>query len=137
MTKTGENLIAGRGGNLAGNSSHHQPPARVLVVDDEPSALKLLCLILNTPAFHCTAANNGEEALVALHREHFDAVISDLCMPGIGGMEVLAEARRQDRHVAFVVTTGVDDVEVGVQVMRSGADDYLVKPLTERGSRRP
>jgi putative nucleotidyltransferase with HDIG domain len=52
-------------------------------------------------------------------------------MPGIGGMEVLAEARRQDRHVAFVVTTGVDDVEVGVQAMRSGADDYLVKPLTE------
>jgi putative nucleotidyltransferase with HDIG domain len=86
---------------------------------------------VNKSAFHCTPANSGEEALVALQREPFDAVISDLCMPGISGMEVLAEARRQDRHVAFVVTTGVDDVEVGVQAMRSGADDYLVKPLTE------
>jgi DNA-binding NtrC family response regulator len=103
----------------------------VLVVDDEPAALKLLCLILNAAAFHCTSTNNGEEALVALQRERFDAVISDLCMPGIGGMEVLAEARRRDPHVAFVVTTGVDDVEVGVQAMRSGADDYLVKPLME------
>jgi putative nucleotidyltransferase with HDIG domain len=131
MTKTGETLTVATEGNRVSNSSHHAPAARVLLVDDEPAALKLLCLILNTPAFHCTAANNGEEALVALQRDQFDAVISDLCMPGIGGMEVLAEARRRDPHVAFVVTTGVDDVEVGVQAMRSGADDYLVKPLTE------
>src|SRR5258708_13538871 len=76
-------------------------------------------------------ASNGEEGLVALQREGFDAVISDLQMPGIGGMELLAEARRWQPHVAFLVTTGVDDVDVGVQAMRSGADDYLVKPLLE------
>lgn len=128
MIKT---VIGGTGDNLDGSSSEQSAAARVLVVDDEPSALKLLCLILKASSFHCTPANNGEEALVALQREHFDAVISDLCMPGIGGMEVLAEARQRDRHVAFVVTTGVDDVEVGVQAMRSGADDYLVKPLIE------
>lgn len=117
--------------NLGADSPERSLTARVLVVDDEPAALKLLCLILNAPAFHCTNANNGEEALVALQRGRFDAVVSDLCMPGIGGMEVLAEARRRDRHVAFVVTTGIDDVEVGVKAMRSGADDYLVKPLME------
>lgn len=133
MTKFGQNPTEKTAGNLAGDSSDQQSPADVLVVDDEPAALKLLCLFLETPAFHCTAANNGEEALVALQRKQFDAVISDLCMPGIGGMEVLAEARQRDPHVAFVVTTGVDDVEVGVQAMRSGADDYLVKPLMESG----
>ncbi|MGH7745292.1 MAG: HD-GYP domain-containing protein, partial [Candidatus Dormibacteria bacterium] len=53
------------------------------------------------------------------------------CMPGIGGMALLAEARRQHPYVAFLVTTGVDDVDVGVQAMRSGADDYLVKPIME------
>ena len=131
MTKTEQYLTAGTTGDLVSNSADHAHAARVLVVDDEPAALKLLCLFLKTPAFRCTAANNGEEALVALQREPFDAVISDLCMPGIGGMEVLAEARQRDRHVAFMVTTGVDDVEVGVQAMRAGADDYLVKPLTE------
>lgn len=105
--------------------------ARVLVVDDELPALRLLSLMLSAPAFHCTTASNGEEALAALQRHQFDAVISDLSMPGIGGMELLAEARRQHPHVAFLLTTGVDDVEVGVQAMRSGADDYLVKPLLE------
>lgn len=46
-------------------------------------------------------------------------------------MELIAEAHRQHPHTAFLVTTGVDDVEVGVRAMRSGADDYLVKPLGE------
>jgi len=104
---------------------------RVLAVDDEPAACKLLSLFLPSPEFQCTTAINGEEALVALQRERFDAVISDLRMPGLGGMELLAEARRRHPHMAFLVTTGVDDVEVGVQAMRSGADDYLIKPLLE------
>jgi putative nucleotidyltransferase with HDIG domain len=104
---------------------------RVLVVDDELAACKLLSIILPSPDYYCAMASNGEEGLVALQREGFDAVISDLQMPGIGGMELLAEARRRQPHVAFLVTTGVDDVDVGVQAMRSGADDYLVKPLLE------
>ena len=46
-------------------------------------------------------------------------------------MELLMEVRHQHPHIAFLVTTGVDDVDVGVKAMRSGADDYLVKPLHE------
>ena len=112
-------------------SSDHRPVTRVLAVDDEPAARKLLSLILCPPAFRCTTASNGEEALVALQREHFDAVISDLQMPGISGMEVLTEVRRLYPHMTFLVTTGVDDVDVGVRAMLYGADDYLVKPLFE------
>jgi response regulator RpfG family c-di-GMP phosphodiesterase len=104
---------------------------RVLTVDDEPAACKLLALILPSPAFHCTSACNGEAALVAMQRDQFDAVISDLQMPGISGLQLLAEVRRSHPHIPFLVTTGVDDLEVGVQAMRSGADDYLVKPLRE------
>jgi putative nucleotidyltransferase with HDIG domain len=104
---------------------------RVLAVDDERAASKLITIMLRPPAFHCTAASSGAEALEALRTERFDAVISDLQMPGIGGLELLAEVRRSYPHIAFLVTTGVDDVDVGVQAMRSGADDYLVKPLHE------
>src|SRR5712664_3806031 len=111
--------------------SDHQSAARVLAVDDESAACKLLSLILAAPTFQCTTASSGEEALVTLQREHFDAVISDLHMPGMSGMELLTEVRRCHPHIAFLVTTGVDDVDVGVQAMRSGADDYLVKPLLE------
>ncbi|HKW64727.1 MAG TPA: HD domain-containing phosphohydrolase [Candidatus Acidoferrum sp.] len=107
------------------------PVARVLAVDDEPAAAKLLSLILAPPTFRCTTACTAEEALVALQREPFDAVISDLHMPGLSGMELLLEVRHKHPHMAFLVTTGVDDVDVGVKAMRSGADDYLVKPLRE------
>ena len=111
--------------NVAG-----QLTTRVLVVDDEPAARKLLSLILE-PAYSCATASNGAEALIAMQRGRFDAVISDLQMPGMSGMELLVEARREHPHIAFLVTTGVDDVDVGVRAMRSGADDYLVKPLLE------
>jgi len=104
---------------------------RVLAVDDEQASCKLLAIMLGPPAFYCAMAGNGEEALVTLQREQFDAVISDLHMPGMSGMELLTQVRRCYPHVAFLVTTGVDDVDVGVQAMRCGADDYLVKPLLE------
>src|SRR5207302_7027157 len=113
------------------NSSNGSPATRVLAVDDEPAAAKLLSLILAPPAFRCTTACTAEEALVALQREPFDAVISDLQMPGLSGMELLMEVRHKHPYIAFLVTTGVDDVDVGVRAMRSGADDYLVKPLLE------
>jgi len=119
----GESVV--RQGVLGGHQA-----ARVLVVDDERAARKLLSIILERD-YSCAAASNGEEALAILQRERFDAVISDLQMPGMSGMDLLLEARRQQPHVAFLVTTGVDDVDVGVRAMRSGADDYLVKPLLE------
>jgi len=107
------------------------PVIRVLAVDDEPAASKLITLLLRPPAFYCTTAPNGEAALQSLQLERFDAVISDLQMPGISGLELLSRVRRSYPNMAFLVTTGVDDVDVGVQAMRSGADDYLVKPLRE------
>jgi len=104
---------------------------RVLAVDDERASCKLLAIMLGPPAFYCATAGNGAEALLTLQREQFDAVISDLHMPGISGMELLTQVRRCYPHVAFLVTTGVDDVDVGVHAMRCGADDYLVKPHLE------
>jgi putative nucleotidyltransferase with HDIG domain len=104
---------------------------RVLAVDDERAASKLLSMMLCPPAYSCATAGSGEEALVALQRERFDAVISDLEMPGMSGLELLTRVRQVQPHVAFLVTTGVDDVDVSVRAMRFGADDYLVKPLSE------
>jgi putative nucleotidyltransferase with HDIG domain len=131
MAKADQVFRRGTEGSVTDVPPACQAPARLLVVDDESTACKLLSLILGPPAFRCTTARSGEEALVALQRAQFDAVISDLHMPGISGMELLAEVRRCYPHLAFLVTTGVDDVDVGVRAMRSGADDYLVKPLNE------
>jgi response regulator RpfG family c-di-GMP phosphodiesterase len=119
------------GAKVSAAAAGRESVLRVLAVDDEQAASKLITIMLRPPAFYCTTASNGAEALEALRTERFDAVISDLQMPGIGGLELLAEVRRCYPHIAFLVTTGVDDVDVGVQAMRSGADDYLVKPLHE------
>ena len=113
-------------------SSSRPPVVRVLAVDDEPAVRKLMTLIFRPPNFNCTAVDSGALALEALRVQQFDVVISDLLMPGLNGMELLCQVRRRYPQLPFLVTTGVDDVEVGVRAMRSGADDYLVKPLVER-----
>jgi putative nucleotidyltransferase with HDIG domain len=105
--------------------------ARVLVVDDEPAAVKLLTVILASAGYACTAAHDGAEAIGALERGAFDAVVSDLQMPGMSGLDLLHHIRSNHSHTAFLVITGVDDVDVGVDAMRRGADDYLLKPLRE------
>jgi len=107
----------------------HKAVTHVLIVDDEVAACKLLTIALSSPSFACQSAHSSEEALVALQRGRFDAVISDLRMPGLSGMELLSEVRRHHPHTAFLVSTGVDDIEVSVKAMRGGADDYLVKPF--------
>ncbi len=102
----------------------------VLVVDDDPAATKLLCLFLGD-SFSCTPVLSGSLALNCLFGHRFDAVISDLRMPGISGLELLRLVRDRFPYMAFLVTTGVEDLEVAIELMRSDADDYLVKPIQQ------
>src|SRR4029077_3123617 len=112
MTKADQVLPMELAHDHARIPSGHPAAARVLAVDDETAVCKLLSFILGPPAFQCSIASGGEEALATLQREQFDAVISDLHMPGISGMELLTEVRRRYPHMAFLVITGVDDVDV-------------------------
>src|SRR6266404_4237331 len=105
------------------------PTARVLIIDDEPAACKLLALLLSEADFECKTALGGAEALRLLEKDNRDAIVCDLNMPGMTGMELLAEVRRRSPQVAFLVATGLDDVRAGILAMKSGADDYLVTPL--------
>ncbi len=102
---------------------------RVLVVDDEISVRKVMAAVLAQLGFPCETAASGEEALRVLETQRIDAVISDLQMPGMSGMELLAKVRQSYPQKVFLMVTGVDDIRVGVEAMRQGADDYLVKPL--------
>lgn len=106
-----------------------QSPARILVVDDEPDICIMLSKKLSAEGFGCRTAASGEEALACLEREPFDAVILDMQMPGMSGLEVLEVARQKYRQVAFLVVTGVTDPGVGITAMKQGAADYLLKPF--------
>lgn len=103
----------------------------VLIVDDDPAALKLLGMFLAGPPFSCTSALSGKQALERMATDKFDAVVSDLRMPGISGLELLLHVRQSSPRTAFIVTTGVEDLDVALELMRADADDYLVKPLRE------
>jgi response regulator RpfG family c-di-GMP phosphodiesterase len=103
--------------------------AQVLIVDDEPSVRKLLATLLSQAGVGCSAAANPNEALSMLETTCFAAVISDLRMGATSGFELLREVRTHYPGLAFLMATGVDDVRVGVQAMKLGADDYLLKPF--------
>ena len=113
-------------GELAMDSA---PRFRVLVVDDDSAICKLLCTKLRISGFNPHACTSGEAALNLLSNESFDAIISDLNMPGISGLELLAAAHRLVPGTAFLMATGVSDVAVGVAAMKQGASDYLTKPF--------
>jgi response regulator RpfG family c-di-GMP phosphodiesterase len=102
---------------------------RVLIVDDELSFRNVLSVMLTQEGVPCTTAASAEAALKILEREQVDAIFSDLQMPRISGMELLAEVRPRYPYVAFLMVTGVDEVRVGMEALKKGADDYLLKPL--------
>lgn len=102
---------------------------RILIVDDEPGVGWLLSESLSSGDFDCQNASSGEEALGLLGQHTFDVMLSDLRMPGITGLDLLAEVRKTHPHLGFIMVTGVDDTRVAIQAMKEGADDYLIKPF--------
>lgn len=106
-----------------------EPKPRVLLVDDEHAVWQLLGEKLGRSGFEWRGCSSGEEALIWLEREPFDAVISDLKMPGLSGLGLLNETRKRYPHVVFLMATGEDDIRVAVGAMKEGSDDYLTKPF--------
>ncbi len=102
---------------------------RVLVVDDDQAICEILRAQLSNEGFDCEVALSAEEGLSMLRRDAFDAVLSDLHMPGLSGLDFLAAARRERPHVAFLLVTGEQDVRTAIQAMKSGVSDYVVKPF--------
>jgi cyclic di-GMP phosphodiesterase len=112
-----------------GTSLRNCLDARLLVVDDELAHRNVLAMMVQQAGITCKAVSSAAEALSLLQTERIDAVIADLNMPGVSGMELLAEIRLRYPQLIFLMATGIDDVRLGVQAMRQGADDYFIKPL--------
>lgn len=102
---------------------------RVLVLDDESSILSILDQHLTAEGYDCVTTTSPNEALEKVATEDFALLITDLKMPEMGGLEVVKRARDQDRDLAIVVVTALIEVTNAIQAMRTGADDYLLKPF--------
>lgn len=103
--------------------------ATILVVDDEPSITDLLSEDLAEEGYNCVTVPTGEDALERLSKSNFDAILLDLKLPGISGMDVLREVRSNCPETAVIVVTASGDAQTAVEAMKIGAVDYITKPF--------
>jgi len=102
---------------------------RILVVDDEPAVRTALQRALRLDGYDVELAEGGASALAALATAGRDAVLLDVLMPGVDGLEVCRELRRRGDHTPVLMLTARDGVADRVAGLDAGADDYLVKPF--------
>ena len=103
--------------------------SRVLVVDDEPNARRVLEMLLRKLGCTVFSAADGKAALAVLHETPVDLLITDLNMPGMSGLELLAATRSQGYTFPVIVVTAYGTVENAVVAMKLGAFDFIIRPL--------
>jgi DNA-binding NtrC family response regulator len=102
--------------------------ADVLLVDDEEQFLKVLSQRLEGRGIKVDTSTSGEDALKRVEGKDFDAIILDLAMPGMSGLETLKRIRSENPEVQIIMLTGHSSVEKGVEAIKAGAVDFLEKP---------
>lgn len=102
---------------------------KILIVDDESLIRRTLQTTLSTLGFEVINAGRGEEALALIRLAKFRAVLLDINMPGMSGIETCRQIRRIDPHVSILMLTVRDSAEDKVEALDAGADDYVTKPF--------
>jgi two-component system response regulator MprA len=102
---------------------------RLLVVDDDPAVREALSLVLDLNGFEVTTASDGRQAIRTLSVEPADAVVLDVLMPGLDGLEVCRRMRATGDRTPVLMLTARSEVSDRVAGLEAGADDYLIKPF--------
>ena len=106
-----------------------QPAPRILVVDDDQDLRTTISEFLNMQGFEALEAGDGLEALLQVKRARPSAVVLDIMMPRLGGLQTLKRIRAFDRTITIVIITGVMDEELQRQAILAGAFAVFVKPV--------
>jgi two-component system alkaline phosphatase synthesis response regulator PhoP len=106
----------------------------ILVVEDDPITLKILCAAIEKHGFSIIRATNGNDALIYLKKYEIHAVILDLNLPDLSGMEILKQIRNHPvlKSIAVIIVTENDDKLEAILGLEMGADDYITKPFHQR-----
>jgi len=110
--------------------SHALRPISLLVVDDDPAMLRLLEAKLKDaiePGFDATFVADPAEALERLQQGGVDVLLTDLEMPGIGGISLTKQAKQRNAWTQIILLTGHSSLEALLEAMEAGASDYLLK----------
>ncbi len=102
---------------------------KILVVDDEPVALKNLCHVLTKEGYQVTSAKSGKQALACLEKQEFGLVLTDLQMPQVDGMQVLTRVKSMYPKTEVIMITGFSNVDSAVESLKAGAYHYIAKPF--------
>lgn len=102
---------------------------RILIVDDEEGMRRLLSRVLTREGYDTVAVGSGAEALRLVANERFDLVVTDIKMPEMDGLQLLAELKEYEPSLLVIVITAYGTIENAVQALRSGAYDYIAKPF--------
>ena len=113
-------------------SSVPNAPIRLLLVDDEVAIRRALRSPLGELGFLVTEASRGEEAVLLVQSQSFDAVLLDINMPGIGGLKTLQKLRAMAPRLPILMLTVQDSEESKIVALEGGADDYITKPFSIR-----
>ena len=101
----------------------------ILVVDDDQDAAELLVAMLRRRQFAADYVNSGRACLDRVLETHVDAVVTDIGMPGMTGLELCAGLRARSVTIAIVILTGFATIEAGRSARLAGASEFLVKPV--------
>ena len=102
---------------------------RILIVEDEQDIRDAIAMLLTDAGYTVAAVDSGEEALAQLSTTDYDVVLSDIRMPGIDGLELLRRVRDWFPQTTVMIMTAYASVDTAVQALRSGAYDYIIKPI--------
>jgi two-component system response regulator HydG len=105
------------------------PPIKVLVIDNDPAHAEAMADSLRSVGFECIVATTGPEGASLLDVGSYEIIITDLKMPEMGGLEILAKCKEVQPDAEVVLVTGHGTIESAVEAMQRGAFNYLLKPL--------
>jgi DNA-binding NtrC family response regulator len=103
---------------------------RILVVDDEPEVLRIICEMLHSVDYRCDTASSGKEALDILRGQQYDLLITDVRLPDISGIDILKLVGKKHPLMPVIIVTGFASIENTKEAMRLGAVDYIPKPFS-------
>lgn len=101
----------------------------ILVVDDEPHILDMVCLILSNAGYPAISCSNPEKALTILQKETVIAVLTDINMPGITGLDLLDKIHFRHPHIPVILMTGYAEMDIVIDAIHKGTFDFIMKPF--------
>lgn len=102
---------------------------KILIVDDEEAIREVVATLLEAQGYNCVSVGNGRLALQHLQQNSLDLVLSDMVMPEMDGLQLLAWLREHEKDVPVIMVTAMHDLSTALDAMRHGAYDYILKPF--------